>query len=328
MEVYWWYILSALLFQVLSQSALVAHNHHDRLGLDPGQLQDLQGYTLGYQGHQGHTLGHQGNQAHTLGHQGYAQYMGQVVGHYTGMSVAGPQVETGRSRPRSAQQELRQYQATLHSCVHGSTRGYPQHSTQFFQQAGLHPGIGFGEDGEDGRSGSSHIYMEVDPLYTTHLPHSGTQTELLHSPSEEEEPACSTPGLVSSNSSQSSSGYSTAPSDHYCYSDQARLGTATLFQNLKPAAPHQGLAQVHPGAAPGAAAKPERPASSQNQFTKDRVFSISQACDLEQGRLEPGRLEQGRLDQGRGSRRRSRVRSRGDISQEHPLIHLEESQVI
>ena len=103
-----------------------------------------------------------------------------------------------------------------------------------------------------GEGVSSHIYMEVDPLYNiagipgranqyhghnqaqhiisntnSHqfkkLPNSQTQVEFITSPcSEEEELDCSTPGLGSSNCSQSSSGYSTAPPSEYYGKSAAR----------------------------------------------------------------------------------------------------------
>jgi len=58
--------------------------------------------------------------------------------------------------------------------------------------------------------GGAHIYMEVDPIYSGigQLHHSDTRSEIMSSePSDETE-------ILSSNSSQASSGYSTAPSYH------------------------------------------------------------------------------------------------------------------
>ena len=283
------------MFQVLSQSALAAHNN--QVGLDPSQLQHLHltqnrgrhgqlplGHVTLPHGHvqlpQGHVQGQvqlpQGHVQYQQGHvqlsqdgQLYAQYNGD----FTGLSIAGPQVETVRSKPRQS--------------VH------------------VDPGRGYQVYDDD--KSAHHIYMEVDPMYNgmphasepmyntgmphpstpmynSRMPHSVTQVELLSSPSEEEL-------ARSSNSSQSSSGYSTAPSD--CYAASAQQHIPTSAQHV-----------------PFSSTPKQQPATSHKYFAKDApgVFFITGSAE--------------------GSRRKTRERSRGNISQEHPLLFQEDSQVI
>ena len=113
----------------------------------------------------------------------------------------------------------------------------------------------------------SHIYMEVDPLY------SGFAHTQLLSKCEGQFLEGDT-GLVSSNSSQTSSGYSTAPSEFNRISQHLyEIGVDGEYaENLHS---HQFAGQVmaqrclplytgHP---------------SQDYLTKDRVYSISQNCE-------------------------------------------------
>ena len=101
--------------------------------------------------------------------------------------MPGPQV---RTRPRQLDV------ATMH--------GYPGSrvvSGQHQMSQGCHQGVISSPVSRDGAG--SHVYMEVDPLYSTFAPstlYMGGGQGL-------------TQGLVSSTSSQTSSGYSTAPSD-------------------------------------------------------------------------------------------------------------------
>ena len=270
----------------MSTSAIAAHNQQDPLGpLDPSRLHYPSLHQ--YQEHQYHPQPHQHlpqqvlmqqghHQAYTLGHQ-YLQGYGQEGRDYKRRSQPGPQVPTST---------------------------FQQHQQLYVQQQ-----LYSVQQQEDGKG--NHIYMEVDPLYSTHLPHSETQTELLSSPSEEEL-GCSTPGLVSSNSSQSSSGYSTAPSEQYCYADQAK--TAALFNNLK------GASQVAP------VSVIQRVASNQllpSQYTKDQVFSISQ---VNQDSINC--FDRSQVSESRDSKRKQLRKAVRSGNQEHPLIFLEESQVI
>jgi len=288
-------------FMVLSTSAIAAHNQHDTL--DPGRLQHYNPGLHQYQEHhqhqypaqhQYHLPGHhqlvlQGRQAYTLGHQ-FLQQQG----------FSTPEPATSMEFKRRSQPG-------------------PQVPSGAFQHQQLY------SVEEEGKG--NHIYMEVDPLYSTHLPHSETQTELLSSPSEEEELGCSTPGLVSSNSSQSSSGYSTAPSEQYCYADKGRAGTAALFTNMKAVGQQQQqpLHQSQP-------AFIQRVASNQllpSQFTKDQVFSISQLSQAS----EPAPVNCfDRSSKLTESKRKLRNKASAAAavrgSQEHQLIFLEESQVI
>ena len=104
----------------------------------------------------------------------------------------------------------------------------------------------------------SHIYMEVDPLYSTFNPGQLlTMCEPQYIEAGEGGVVCG--GLVSSTSSQTSSGYSTAPSDNrhssagnmYEY-DTTEYGD-TMYQ----------------------------PPSSQDMLTKDVRYSISQPCEFQ-----------------------------------------------
>lgn len=104
--------------------------------------------------------------------------------------MPGPQV---RTRPRQLDV------ATMHGYPGPrETRGGHQHQVATCHQLASSP---VSRDGA-----GSHIYMEVDPLYSTFAPSTlymgGGQGMTM-----------SGAGLVSSTSSQTSSGYSTAPSD-------------------------------------------------------------------------------------------------------------------
>ena len=176
-----------------------------------------------------------------------------------------------------------------------------------------------GDQGEVTDTAAHHIYMEVDPLYNTGfqlpataaagIPHSSTQVELLaSSPSEEEELAHH---RASSNSSQSSSGYSTAPSSE-CYAMQQhqRLPAAVAgsMSPLSNKAPHNS-----------------EPSHHHTSFAKERsrmsppqaIFSISSAAAA--------------ADSGYTQQQRRNLRGRGqsmNISQEHPLLFQEDTQVM
>lgn len=104
-----------------------------------------------------------------------------------------------------------------------------------------------------------HIYMEVDPLYCSGLTREGE----LHN--------CS--GMASSNSSQTSSGYSTAPSDHI---RQSRFLEGEEYEAVQP--------------------DPQWDGPSQEYVTTDRVYSISHNCPQVQRQgltqLRPHQLQQ------------------------------------
>jgi len=197
------------------------------LGLDPNKLTEQQ-------------------QSATFHHQHHHQLM-QNGHQMTGRSVPGPQVairdiiiQNGNSSQRSTtmQQPARVPLHDVSTLFHQQrlAGGLPAEqltsSTPIaFQHMEEVPLSNWGE------GVSSHIYMEVDPLYNIavipgranvqqhqiatvnnkkQIPNSATQVEFITSPcSEEEELDCSTPGLGSSNCSQSSSGYSTAPPSEY-----------------------------------------------------------------------------------------------------------------
>ena len=109
----------------------------------------------------------------------------------------------------------------------------------------------------------SHIYMEVDPLYSTFTPAQMMVGEPQYLEAGEGGHANS--GLVSSTSSQTSSGYSTAPSDRnsgYDCTSGANTG-GHLYQ-----CDEYGDMFHHRHACPS------------QELTKDnRVFNISQNCD-------------------------------------------------
>jgi len=113
----------------------------------------------------------------------------------------------------------------------------------------------------------SHIYMEVDPLYSGFA-----HTQLLSSC--EGQFLEGDTGLVSSNSSQTSSGYSTAPSEFNRISQRLyEIGVDGEYaENLHS---HQFAGQVMaPRCLPLYTGHP-----SQDYLTKDRVYSISQNCE-------------------------------------------------
>ena len=307
------------MFQVLSQSSLdvqhldashlqgyIEHVHQHQLQqqqqrhVQP-QLTHLQHYT---QQSVHNASVHNGLQADVQG--GY---------HYTvGRSIPGPQVET---KPRSGSKP----------------------------QSFIQPGAQYGY--ED----AGHIYMEVDPFYSAHLagpnpaylsqtnllptqahtvhlshplrpsnpssnlPHSSTQEEFISSP--DEEVCCSTPGLVSSNSSQSSSGYSTAPSEqYYTHGGHFRPGVLradTLRCSEPSSSPYPNL-----------------------QLTKDQIFAISQSfesqsqipqenfCGLTRG---PGGSSRKKTrEHATGSR--AQERGTGLRAQELPLLSLQDTHLI
>ena len=156
------------------------------------------------------------------------------------------------------------------------------------------------------------------PNPSTRLPHSSTQEEFISSP--EEEICCSTPGLVSSNSSQSSSGYSTAPSEqYYTHGGHFRSGGGLKTDILRSSEPS--------------------PSPFHNlQLTKDQVFAISQSFEsggqsklLHQdmfgglSRAPAGGLS--RAPAG-GSKRKTRERGAGNQGQELPLLSLQDTHLI
>merc|ERR1719206_664891 len=110
----------------------------------------------------------------------------------------------------------------------------------------------------------SHIYMEVDPLYSGFA-----YTQLLSSC--EGQFLEGDTGLVSSNSSQTSSGYSTAPSEFNRISQHLyEIGVDGEYaENLH--SHHFGGEVMTPRCLPLY--------PSQDYITKDRVYSISQNCE-------------------------------------------------
>jgi len=114
----------------------------------------------------------------------------------------------------------------------------------------------------------SHIYMEVDPLYSGFA-----HTQLLSS--SEGQFLEGDTGLVSSNSSQTSSGYSTAPSEFNRISQHLyEVGVYGEYaENLHS---HQFAGQIM---ASRCLPMYESRHPSQEYVTKDRVYSISQNCD-------------------------------------------------
>jgi len=113
----------------------------------------------------------------------------------------------------------------------------------------------------------SHIYMEVDPLYSGFA-----HTQLLSS--SDGQFLEGDTGLVSSNSSQTSSGYSTAPSEFNRISQHLyEVGVDGEYaENLHP---HQFAGQMM-----ASRCLPlYKGHTSQDYVTKDRVYSISQNCD-------------------------------------------------
>jgi len=154
-------------------------------------------------------------------------------------SVPGPQV---RTRPRQLD-------------VGGTMHGYPH--TRVGHVAALQQQATCRLSSPVSQQAQSHIYMEVDPLYSTFNP-----GQLLMQCSEpqylEAGEAGQTGGLVSSTSSQTSSGYSSAPSDGHL---QHSANMYTEFGDT------------------------EYESASQDLMTKDinnRVYSISQSCEFHQ----------------------------------------------
>ena len=116
----------------------------------------------------------------------------------------------------------------------------------------------------------THIYMEVDPLYSGFA-----HTQLLSS--SEGQFLEGDTGLVSSSSSQTSSGYSTAPSEFNRISQHLyEVGVDGEYaENLHS---HQFAGQMMASRClPMYEGHP-----SQEYVTKDRVYSISQNCDPSQ----------------------------------------------
>jgi len=113
----------------------------------------------------------------------------------------------------------------------------------------------------------SHIYMEVDPLYSGFA-----HTQLLSS--SEGQFLEGDTGLVSSNSSQTSSGYSTAPSEFNRISQHLyEIGVDGEYaENLHS---HQFAGQMMATRC----LPPYGGHPSHDYVTKDRVYSISQNCD-------------------------------------------------
>lgn len=119
----------------------------------------------------------------------------------------------------------------------------------------------------------THIYMEVDPLYSGFA-----HTQLL--PSSESQFLEGDTGLVSSTSSQASSGYSTAPSEFNRISQHLyEVGVDGEYaENLHS---HQFAGQMMaPRCLPVYNGYEGHP--SQEYVTKDRVYSISQNCEVAQ----------------------------------------------
>ena len=102
----------------------------------------------------------------------------------------------------------------------------------------------------------SHIYMEVDPVYTLH--HSETHSEIMSSETSDEDLAGTQTEMVSGNSSQTSSGYSTAPSQPG-ERGQLTRGTASVLRAVY---------------------------GQENLRSQDTVFSISHNVDRHTGRRD------------------------------------------
>ena len=151
--------------------------------------------------------------------------------------MPGPQV---RTRPRQLDV------ATMH--------GYPRETRVGHQAPTCHQ-LASSPVSRDGAG--SHIYMEVDPLYSTFNP--GQLLMQCSEPQYLEAGEAGQPGgLVSSTSSQTSSGYSSAPSDGHL---QHSANMYTEFGDT------------------------EYESASQDLMTKDinnRVYSISQSCEFHQ----------------------------------------------
>ena len=236
---------------------------------------------------------------------GYNIQSGQFVqssgaNHMTARSMPGPQVAAGSQRAGQLQRQ------PLHDI---STLFHQQRMAVGDQRLAASTPLSFQQQQQQsveemamnnwGEGVSSHIYMEVDPLYnisggrmsaaqqqqqpppaqlaTLHptamhkkLPNSATQVEFITSPcSEEEELDCSTPGLGSSNCSQSSSGYSTAPPSEYY--GKTRLSDRKIQKNSA------GVDQV--GGINYANLSEQQQINVKN-LTKEHVFNLNQYHQL------------------------------------------------
>ena len=261
------------------------------LGLDPGKLTEQQ------QGTYHHQNPHQHHQHHQAVHQ---------VGHQmTGRSIPGPQVATphkdiqngsGSQRSTTMQQPSRVQLHEVNTLFHQQrlTGGLPAEQLTSSTPIAFHhmeevPLSNWGE------GVSSHIYMEVDPLYNIagipgranqqphhlatgnnikQLPNSATQVEFITSPcSEEDELDCSTPGLGSSNCSQSSSGYSTAPPSEYYGKARQPSDRKVCSRNVGPS----GTVQTN---ITGYSNISEPQQMNIKNLTKEHVFNLNQYHQL------------------------------------------------
>jgi len=228
---------------------------------------------------------------------------GSTAGQYLGCQ-AGPQAPSNHMRNPERMSSIdhhqqQQYARYIQEGVEGAQGHLYQPSSQQYSGA--------------------HIYMEVDPIYSGIglLHHSETHSEIMSSePSEEDLVGVHSTEIVSSNSSQASSGYSTAPSHHIQgNTPQPNQQAAPFILSATPLS--RGTASVLRSAYGdhGSAGQRQRHAG-----TPDIVFSISQGVD--QGMVRRHSL---------GRDRKSAVKRANQLanqSLEHPLIRLEESQII
>lgn len=254
-------------------------------------------------------------------------------GEYLGCQ-AGPQAPTT---------QMRNHQLINHTDPQRMSSIDQQHLTYPTQGQLYHPSL------SSHQSNGAHIYMEVDPIYSgIGLLHSSeTQSELMSSePSDEE--LVGVHGMVSSNSSQASSGYSTAPSHHF-QGNTPQPGHAQFIQGHTPQPGHAQFIQGYtpqPGHSPFIqgynpqlgnspfilSAQPlSRGTASvlrnvygdniqRQTVTPDVVFSISQGID--------GGLDR-RHSLGKNRKNAAkRANQEANQSFDHPLIRLEESQII
>ena len=161
--------------------------------------------------------------------------------------MPGPQVASARSLARPRQLDLATSFATLHTQAHAQSQGYPRDLPRAACRLASSPVSQLSGH----TAAQSHIYMEVDPLYSHQLPAQLCGAESSYQLSGDGQ-------LVSSSSSQTSSGYSTAPSR-----DSGHRAASMYAETAEYETAGAGGALASNSQAPG----------------PGRVYSISQACD-------------------------------------------------